>query len=146
MPPHVQIAFRKNDGRVFSRFIQWWTNSIYSHCEIVLDGWCYSSSWLDGGVRKTTITLSPDKWDVVEISWANKEKILRYFAETDSHKYGVFSLLRNQLFNRNKSIKESQFCSEWCANALGLPNAVSLSPSSLHTLCLYLNKLYEEKL
>lgn len=146
MPSHVQIAFRKNDGRVFSRFIQWWTGSPYSHCEIVVDGVCYSSSWVDGGVRAKRINLKKHKWDIIDLPWVDADQVLRYFAETDHHTYGFVSLILNQLFNKNKKVREKQFCSEWCANAIGLPNAVTYSPATLHLLCLHLNKLYEEKL
>ena len=46
----VQLALRKNDTRLTAKAIQWWTGSIYSHCELVVDGMCYSSSAMDGGI------------------------------------------------------------------------------------------------
>lgn len=45
----VQLALRKHDDRIGSRLICWWSGSIYSHCELVVAGVCYSSSILDRG-------------------------------------------------------------------------------------------------
>jgi hypothetical protein len=134
----VQLALRKHDTRIAARFIQWWTGSIYSHCELVVDGVCYSSSLMDKGVRRKAIELDPTKWDLIELPWADAKQIKDYFERTDGHTYGWLSLIKSQLFNRNLSIEDSQFCSEWCANALGLPNAVSYSPGSLAATCGYL--------
>ena len=134
----VQLALRKNDTRVIAKAIQWWTNSIYSHCELVVDGWCYSSSAMDKGVRGKVIDLDLAKWDLIELPWADPKQIKYYFEQTDGHTYGWLSLIKSQVFNRNLSIEDSQFCSEWCANALGLPNAVSLSPGMLAQSCSHL--------
>lgn len=46
------------------------TRGIYSHCEIAvaLDSGrfeCYSASIRDGGVRRKTMPLPPDKWDLL---------------------------------------------------------------------------------
>lgn len=131
----VQLAIRKNDTRIGARAIQWWTRSIYSHCELVVDGVCYSSSIMDKGVRAKVIELEPAKWDVIDLPRANAQQIVRYFKGTDSNTYGWFSLVASQLFNRNQSDKTSQFCSEWCAAALGIPNPAMYSPGALAALC-----------
>jgi hypothetical protein len=127
----VHLALRKHDTRWTARAICWWTGSIYSHCELVADGWCYSSSAMDGGVRAKQIDLDPVKWDLIELPWADARKVVAYFVKTDGDTYGWWSLLKSQLFNRNVAKPGQQFCSEWCANALGLPNAVIHSPGSL---------------
>lgn len=84
----VQLALRKHDTRTAARLIQWWTGSIYSHCELVVDGACYSSSAMDGGVRCKRIDLDPEKWDVVDLPWAEAEQVTSYFTATDHHRYG----------------------------------------------------------
>lgn len=134
----VQLALRKNDTRIGARLIHWWTRSIYSHCELVIAGMCYSSSIMDKGVRCTQIELDPDKWDVIDLPWANSDRVLAYFKDTDSNTYGWFSLIASQVFNRNQTDKGSQFCSEWCANALGLPDAATFSPQTLGNTCRYM--------
>ena len=135
----VKIAFRKNDKRLLSRFIQWWTDSPYSHCEIIVDGWCYSSSAMDKGVRRKKIDLDSDSWDVLELTWVDGNSVKNYFYKTSDNSYGYLLLITSQLLNLGKDSEESQFCSMWCANALGIPNASQESPKTLHELCLWLN-------
>ena len=133
----VQLALRKNDTRIGAKLIQWWTGSIYSHCELVVGGLCYSSSIMDKGVRAKVIELEPDKWDVIDLPWADAVAVVDYFKATDSNTYGWLSLIGSQLFNRNRTDKTSQFCSEWCAAALGLPNPSTYSPETLADTCLW---------
>jgi hypothetical protein len=135
----VKLAMYKGRGQVGNAFIRWWTGSQYSHCELVVSGWCYSSSMMDKGVRRKLINMDNDKWDLIELSWADENLIRSYFYETDSNEYGWLGLIRSQLFNRGRTQTGAQFCSEWCANALGLPNAPSYSPSSLANQISYIN-------
>lgn len=145
----VQLALHKNDKRILARAIQLWTKSIYSHCELVIDGKCYSSSVMDKGVRckpvgdgKDEISLSPDKWDIIDIPWADAQFIKDYFTKTDGYSYGWWSLITSQLFNMNRPAHESEFCSEWCASALGLENTSSYSPETLSDMVRYLNSIH----
>jgi len=134
----VLLALRKHDRRLTARFIQWWTGSPYSHCELVVDGLCYSSSAMDGGVRCKAIDLDPDKWDVIDLPWADTAQIVSYFHETDHHRYGWVGLICSQLFNLNRETAGAQFCSQWCGAALGLPAPASLSPRTLGEWCAYI--------
>ena len=137
----VKLALRKNDTRLASRAIQWWTNSIYSHCELVVNGVSYSSSAMDGGVRGKVIAMDSDKWDFIELPLVTAESVIDYFKLTDDYKYGWGGLITSQLFNLNRTDKEATFCSQWCAAAIGLPNAASYSPASLAELVLYINEV-----
>jgi len=144
----VQLALYKGKGQVGNAFIRLWTGTEYSHCEIVVDGWCYSSSVMDGGVRRKLIgegddriSLSPDKWDLIDLPWADGEAIAAYFEATDHYRYGWPSLILSQLFNLNRPVKGAQFCSEWCAAALGLPATSSLSPPTLGDWCTYIGRI-----
>lgn len=140
----VQLAMRKNDTRLTARAIRWWTDSIYSHCELVVDGMCYSSSAMDKGVRHKAIALNPEHWDVIDLPWADAAKILRHFHVTRKHNYGWASLAASQMLNLNRELGKSPFCSQWCANALGLPNPASYSPRTLIELCIYINNYIME--
>lgn len=131
----VQLALRKHDTRLTARAIQWWTDSIYSHCELVVDGLCYSSSAMDGGVRCKEIHLDPEKWDVIDLPWADGAQIVAYFRATDHHRYGWVGLVTSQLFNLNRETAGAQFCSQWCGAALALPAPSSLSPRTLGEWC-----------
>lgn len=139
----VRLAVRKNDRRLTSRFICWWTNSKYSHCELIIDGLCYSSSMMDKGVRRKKIDLNPRKWDVIDLPWASKEVALSYFEQTRHQAYGWAGLAINQLLNMGHSTQGAQFCSQWCAGALGIPNPASLAPQSLLNWGLYLNSWHQ---
>lgn len=135
----VRLAMYKGKGTIANKFIRWWTGSIYSHCELVVDGVCYSSSLMDGGVRSKVINLDSGNWDVAELPWASDSEVVHYFLDTDHQKYGLMSLVVNQLFNRNV-LGEAPFCSEWCAAALGFPNPSTYSPSSLLDLVGFLSE------
>ena len=137
----VKLALRKNDPRIISRFIQWWTNSIYSHCELVVDGVSYSSSAMDGGVRAKCINYDTDKWDFLELPWVRPESVIDYFQLTDDYKYGWGGLVTSQLFNLNRTDKSTTFCSQWCAAAVGLPSPASYSPATLGALCGFVGNL-----
>lgn len=146
----VQLALFKGKGLIGNAFIRLWTGSEYSHCELVVDGWCYSSSVMDKGVRRKLvgegegrISLSPDKWDLISLPWADAERIVEYFAATDHHRYGWPSLILSQFLNLNRPVKGAQFCSEWCAAAPGLPVPSSLSPRTLGEWCSYLGGFHE---
>lgn len=144
----VQLALYKGKGQIGNAFIRLWTGSIYSHCELVVDAWCYSSSVMDKGVRRKLvgegegrISLAPDKWDLVALPWADGEAIVDYFEATDHYRYGWPSLILSQLLNLNRPVKGAQFCSEWCAAALGLPATSSLSPPTLGDWCIYIGRI-----
>lgn len=135
----VKLAMYKGEGTFVNQFIRWWTGSIYSHCELVVNDVCYSSSLMDGGVRGKVINLGSGNWDLIELPWASGSGVVDYFAATDHQKYGLTSLVVNQLFNRNV-LGEAPFCSEWCAAALGLPNPSTYSPSTLMDLAGFLTR------
>lgn len=136
----VQLALYKGKGQIGNAFIRWWTGSQYSHCELVVDGWCYSSSVMDKGVRRKLIDLQDGKWDLTPLPFADAEYIRDYFDKTDHHRYGWIGLIGSQLLNRNLTEDGAQFCSEWCANALGIPAASSYSPASLGRFCAWMTK------
>lgn len=141
----VQLALYKGKGQLANSFIRWWTNSQYSHCELVADGWCYSSSAMDKGVRRKLIDLNDGKWRVIDVPFADADYIREYFYATDRHYYGWPGLVSSQLFNRNSSHEHAQFCSEWCANALKLPSAPSYSPASLERIVSHIIDIIAEQ-
>lgn len=137
----VQLAMYKGPGHAFNALIRWWTGSDYSHCELVVGGICYSSSLMDGGVRGKVIDLDSGNWDRIDLPWADADSVIEHFERTDHVKYGLTSLAINQLFNRNRHNDGAQFCSEWCAAALGLPSPSIYSPATLMDLCGYIHRI-----
>jgi hypothetical protein len=71
----VRLAMYKGRGQIGNAFIRWWTGSQYSHCELVVSGWCYSSSMMDKGVRRKLINLDAAKWDLIDLHWADENRI-----------------------------------------------------------------------
>lgn len=137
----VRLALYKGKGKLANALIRLWTGSRYSHCEVVVDGWCYSSSVRDKGVRRKLIDFNSGNWDLIELPWADAEFVRHYLHLTDNQKYGWWALITSQFLNLGLSDPDSQFCSEWCANALRIPNPSAYSPQTLGELCAFANKL-----
>lgn len=91
----------------------------YSHCELVIDGFCYSSSERDGGVRRKAVDLNSGHWDVFDIT-GNEQKVLLWFQEHDGENYDWVGIVRFILPSLKPNPKH-WFCSEACGEALGLP-------------------------
>lgn len=138
---NVRLAVRKNDTRIMAKCIHWFTGSIYSHCELEVDGICYSSSALDGGVRSKVIDLKPESWDIIDLPWAKGQAIVDHFVKTDHYRYGWIGLLTSQLFNLGRVPKRTTFCSQWCIEALSLPNPPIYQPHAVLYLCQHINEL-----
>lgn len=134
----VQLALYKGKGLIGNALIRWWTGSQYSHCELVVDGICYSSSLMDKGVRKKVIDLKPENWDLVDLPSYLAPEVLEYFERTKGQKYGWLDLIRSQIFNTASDEEGTSFCSEWCTKAIGIPSPTIYSPKTLHLLLLYL--------
>lgn len=136
----MRIALYKGRGRIGNAITRWWTGCIYSHCELVIDGLCYSASFMDGGVRKKDIDLATGRWDIVEVPWADKTYALEFFARTIGAKYDWLGLFGAQMFNRRIHSEQRWFCSEWIGGAMRLPHPETRSPSTLVELIYFLNK------
>lgn len=134
----IQLWMYKGKGTLEDRLIRWWTNSIYSHCELVIDGICYSSSTRDKGVRSKVIDFDSSKWDAIDIDSKYAAGIFEYFEKTKGSKYAYIDLIFSQILNRVYNTEGAEFCSEWCASALGLPNPTLYSPQTLKDLIVYL--------
>lgn len=138
----VTLALYKGKGTLANAGIRQWTGSQYSHCELVVDGWCYSSSVMDKGVRRKLIDLHSGNWDLIELPWADAEYARDYFDRTDDQSYGWGALITSQFLNLGLSSSGSQFCSEWCAAAIGVPNPSAYNPQTLGELARMLNDVY----
>ena len=133
----VKLAMYKAKGNWLNSLICWWTGSQYSHCELVINGTCYSSSIRDGGVRGKVMALPADKWDVIDLPWADEYAAQRWFNQHAHDRYGFADLLLCQLFGMRRDSR-GVFCSEACAAALGLPDPTRFSPGELATFCDYI--------
>lgn len=124
----MKMAFYKGKGNFFDAVVRFVTRSEYSHCEIVIDGVCWSSSPRDGGVRQATINLQSGHWDVIDLQ-GDVPLVLAWFLANEGARYDWVGLIRTMIpfFPHSKT---KWFCSEACGAALGI-QANTLSPQDL---------------
>jgi len=137
----MYLAFYKAPGDWSDKLIRWWTKSKYSHVELVTDDFStmYSSSGMDGGVRKKPHYYNVNTWTYVEVS-VSEELVKDIFSETNGSKYDWFGILGFILPLQDRTNR--WFCSEWCSNALKcggdkrmyLQEPSKLSPGKLYNL------------
>ena len=141
----MYLALYKGKGLIGNYLTRWWTGSVYSHCELVVDGECYSASFMDGGVRKKTIDLASGRWDVIPLDSWMQARVVSFFKETEGKQYDWWGIIGAQMFNRRRHDPNRFFCSEWCAAALGIPNSEMYTPHTLAELLAFINKNLSEE-
>jgi len=111
----IKVAFYKGKGSWYSKLIRWWTKGRYSHTEIIIDGYQYSS--VEGiGVRKKKHHYDEREWDYVDIYNIDSRIIKEFYKLTFSSKYDKIGILGFLVPFKDRS--DEWFCSEWCSNAL----------------------------
>lgn len=129
-----QLAFYKGPAadkwhQFAHKLICWFTDSPYSHVELVINGTCCSASPRDGGVRMKNIDLTSGKWDVVTIT-GDEADAWEWFCEHAGQEYDYAGVLRFVIpFLPNRS--KQWFCSEAVAAALGLAEPDLWTPQML---------------
>ena len=126
----MKIAFYKAEGTLFDKAIRFFTKSRYSHCELVINNICYSSSFRDNGVRAKAIYLNQDNWDVFDLHGYNEEKALAVFNNCNNQPYDLIGVLRF-LFGFLPNRELHWHCSEICAYALGIDKSENYTPQDL---------------
>ena len=107
------------------------TGSIYSHCELVINGVCWSASARDGGVRGKVIDLHSGRWDVIDLpEQLSEADALAWFKAHDGLRYDWAGVMRFAIPFLPLSVGR-WFCSEACGAALGIGQAHKLTPRSL---------------
>ena len=128
----MKIAFykgrRKGPRGWFDALVRWWTRGPYSHCELVIDGLCWSSSARDGGVRGKAIVLGAN-WDVFDVP-GDEAKALAWFQAHKGARYDVAGLF-GFVWRREYGDGQRWFCSEACAAALGYREPWRFDPNTL---------------
>lgn len=143
----MYIAFYKAEGNWLNKLIRFVTKSQYSHCELVPEYdetkglgheyLCYSSSSRDGGVREKLIDMKPDHWDVFHFEmWDDLDEdpsLVGWFFEKRDHlKYDWIGAALCTWVAIRIGQKSRYFCSEICAEYLGVHQPNSLSPATFH--------------
>jgi hypothetical protein len=117
----IKLTFYKAyQGNLTDKIISWWTKGPYSHVEIVVGPdvnnlAMYSSSGLDGGVRKKPHRYDTNKWEYIDID-LNLNILLQIYNKTKDCKYDYSGILGFVLPLQDRENK--WFCSEWVSNVL----------------------------
>ena len=128
----AQLAFYvAKNGDWTDKLIAWWTDSKYSHVELVLDGTWYSTSPRDLAVRAKQIVAKEEYWDFVEVE-VDKVKVVEFYEKTKGAKYDWVAIVLSQIVELDRHSKSKYICSEWCAEAIGLSNGNEYSPGDLY--------------
>lgn len=140
----MKIAFYKGTHKglygIFNRLVRWWTRGPYSHAELIFAEpqhskahLCFTSSFLDGGVRGKLIELDEAKWDVVELNSENFNAARAYawFQINLGLKYDVMGIF-GAVVRSVEDDRDKYFCSEAIAAALGLSEPWRYDPNTLY--------------
>ncbi len=147
----IKIAFYKGEGDFLNKIVRWWTNSIYSHAELVLpDGitWVGISPFLKSKVAKRQKLLYEyEEWDFISIDITQEQLdiIMEFYQYTEGQGYDWIGMLLSQFLPCKIKHKKRWYCSEWIAYALRIScifdwriikiyDRKDLSPSVLHDL------------
>ena len=136
-----KVAFYKGLSAPHRDFFDWvickWTRGKYSHVELIIDGFMYSSSPRDGRVRKTQHTTDNKSWDYVEVE-IKEANVIDFFNMTQGNKYDWLGILGFIIPIKDRT--NEWFCSEWVSNALkisGCKKLWKLEPSKISPNRLY---------
>jgi hypothetical protein len=125
----MKLAFYIAKGTIFDKVIRLVTRSKYSHCELVIDGICYSSSNRDCGIRMKNINLDPKSWQVIDIV-ADRTTAVEWYIKNIGCKYDWIGAITSVL-PIHINVRKRYFCSEAVAHMLNLPNPRSQTPQSI---------------
>ncbi|MBX3588860.1 MAG: hypothetical protein KF796_19685 [Ramlibacter sp.] len=145
----ITIAFYKgrlaeNDhALLFDRLTCWRTRSRFSHCELVLPEpsggqKCWSSSFRDHGVRGKAVDLTTGRWVLIKVPGVSADTASAWFKAHVGAPYDWFGLL-GWVFPWRVSNRAWWFCSEACAEAMGLEESWHISPGDLYQLALHMD-------
>lgn len=147
----IQIAFFRGKGNCVNSVVRWWTNSIYSHAEIILpDGytWIGISPFLKSKVdEKKKIFFELQEWDFIDIEITEEQYniIMEFYEDTKGQGYDWIGMLLSQFLPCKIKHKKRWYCSEWISYALRIACIIDwrkiriyerkdLSPAVLHQL------------
>jgi hypothetical protein len=126
----AQLALYKAKGTLVDLAVRIWTNSPYSHCEIVVNKDWYSSSPRDGGVRVKQIIDDGNSWDFIEVD-IDLERLYEVYRKHRGKGYDYKGIFFSNILGLKWHNKDKMTCSEFCADVLGLENPQQYNPDSL---------------
>lgn len=119
----------KGPGRFGDKLIRWWTKSIYSHSEIMIDGVMYAASQWDGGVVARRFTPDPEKWDAIALVGLDVEKMRQFLTWQIGKRYDWKGIFLTQILPFSKHSAGKWFCSELAHKAMMIGGHQDTQPS-----------------
>lgn len=120
----IQVAFYKGEGNFFNKVVRWWTDSIYSHAEIILpDGytWVGISPFIKSKVaERKKIMFIHKEWDFIDLDITENQYniIMEFIEDTKGQGYDWIGMLLSQFLPCKIKHKKRWYCSEWISYAL----------------------------
>lgn len=145
----ITFAFYKARGDWRNKAVRWATRSTYSHCEAVLSlanfddkVMCHSASSRDGGVRSKAIVLHPEVWDLLHLPlcFYDNNRAQKLLKTAAGARYDYPGIMLSHVFSLNRHAAHRWFCSEFCAELIGVPNPHTYSPQAFYDLVSYLRE------
>ena len=127
----AKLAFYKGPGDITDKAIRWYTDSEYSHVELVIENMWYSTSPRDLAVRAKKIAPRDGHWDYVEVD-VDELSVASLYAATKGAKYDFLGIVLSQFMPLDIHSRKRWFCSEFCAEALKLKDSNKYSPEDLY--------------
>ena len=147
----IKVAFYKGKGNFVNTIVRWWTNSVYSHAELILNyniTWIGISPFVKSKINKRielNVVYSDCDFYEFEVTEEQYGVILEFFEETKGEGYDWIGMLLSQFLPCKIKHKKRWYCSEWIAYALRIAcvfdwriikiyDRKDLSPAALHRL------------
>ena len=128
----ARLAFYiASNGNLIDKTIAWYTNSKYSHVELVVGEYWYSTSPRDLQVRKKKIVPTKGRWDFIVVD-TDLDYIINFYSHSKGMKYDWLGIFLSQFISLGIQSERRWFCSEWCAEAMRFDEPHRYSPQDLY--------------
>lgn len=140
----ITIAFYKGEGLRRDRIVRWWTDSPYSHVELIMpNGTMTGITPPDhpvvrtkslGGVERADWNFAKSDWELVDIAVTEKQlNLLRRFIEsTRGQGYDWMGMIISHLTPFKIRTPNKWYCSEWVAYALSVSKILTWKQLKLY--------------
>lgn len=132
------------DAETWDRLICMWTQSKYSHVELLFsDGRCFAASPRDGGTRWKTIDFKPNRWDFLDWPGEVDEEYLAKWCDGQAgKKYDYWCLFFTHFLKFIDFQDPSRWmCSELAATTLQWPKPHTYDPGMVYRHILEVSEL-----
>lgn len=120
----VKVGFLKSSNTIPAKLIKMWTNSPYSHVELIFKDVCYKVDVDTVVMAYTREEFEEKNWDTIEIDIVitedQEEKIYRFFQNQLGLEYDWTGIFLSQFISLGINSENKWFCSELVTKILQL--------------------------